>query len=123
MRSRGGIIVFVIFACVLVMSLAVWKLSRPRYCPLIAWDTNCKILDSDGQRVLVQYFNADANILEFSVFRGTEETPILSPRGHVSVFYDSLSRNQISFDRADEKYLLVNGQKFYIEPLNGKKKV
>ncbi len=77
-------------------------------------DLTCQIRDEKGERVLVEYFNLDTNELRLYLQQDGKDVLIEHPYGLMNNYSSNVNANDIKIDRSDERYLLVNGERFEI---------
>ena len=82
------------------------------------YDVKCRTCDVADERRLIESFNIDTNELRLFVTDSGRDIEILHPDGYVTHFEGKIDTNVVKFDPSDDDFLLVNGEKFRITPID-----
>jgi len=97
---------------------AVWSVTRSG-CSISSKlnpDLSCRVLDTRGDRQLIEYFDVDTNDLHLHVQEAGKDMLIEHPYGKVKGYQEKIDLNRMEFDPTDVNFIIVNGERFRILP-------
>lgn len=113
---KRAMIIVIASMILLILLIFLIKVSLSKitsWCPLshmLDFDMYCVVHDTWNDKVLVEHFNRDTNILQLSIHSKKETIWIKHPYGKAQSYLNRVPDNKIKFDRKDAKRIIVNNR-------------